>query len=258
MSAGLLQLEQPIKINSDGEEVEQPIDESMEESQDDLDIINSALEMESGGEEDDEEDMTDRERGEKIIDVLIPPCEWEDEDESKWLQRVSRAPPNRTAVIQLWEQLDLKIREQQARTRGICAIRRALYRECFDELIRQVTLDCPERGLLLSRVRDEANMTIAAFQCLFQSASEFGATKAIQSESGKWELEGELRELEERVAGLEADVRRLEAWKRQVVSRWEERREVQMTLFTEELECLERSEKQYQVLIETLLASRNS
>lgn len=33
----------------------------------------------------------------------------------------------------------------------------------------------------------------------------------------------------------------------QVVRRWEERREVQMTLFTEELECLERSEKQYQV-----------
>ncbi|XP_047494455.1 33 kDa inner dynein arm light chain, axonemal-like [Penaeus chinensis] len=258
MSAGLLQQENPIKLSTDGEEVEQTADETKEETQDDLEIINDAIHMSGGDEdEDDEEEMTDRERGEKIIDILIPPSEWE-EDGERWIQRVSRAPPSRTAVIQLWEQLDLKIREQQARTRGICAIRGALYRECFDELIRQVTLDCPERGLLLSRVRDEANMTIAAFQCLFESASEFGATKAIQSESGKWELEGELRELEERVAGLEAEVRRLEAWKRQVVRRWEERREVQMTLFTEELECLERSEKQYQVLIETLLASRNS
>lgn len=36
--------------------------------------------------EDDEEEMTDRERGEKIIDILIPPCEWEDGE--RWIQRV--------------------------------------------------------------------------------------------------------------------------------------------------------------------------
>ncbi|XP_069158091.1 axonemal dynein light intermediate polypeptide 1 isoform X1 [Procambarus clarkii] len=255
-AAGLLQLETPTK--ADGGDDPTP-DESMEESQDDLAVIHAVLEMGTGDEDMVEpEDLTERERGERIIDVLIPPCEWQDEQGVNWIQRVSRAPPSRTAVIQLWEQLDLKIQEQQARTKGICAIRRALYRECYDELIRQVTLDCPERGLLLSRVRDEASMTVSAFQCLFQSASEFGATKAIQSESGKWELEGELSQLEDGVAGLEAEVRRLEAWKRQVAQRWEERREVQMALFTEELECLERSEKQYQVLIETLLASRNS
>lgn len=38
--------------------------------------------------EDDEEEMTDRERGEKIIDILIPPSEWE-EDGERWIQRVS-------------------------------------------------------------------------------------------------------------------------------------------------------------------------
>ncbi len=37
-----------------------------------------------------------------------------------------------------------------------------------DELIRQVTLNCPERGLLLLRVRDEARMTIAAYQTLYE------------------------------------------------------------------------------------------
>ncbi|XP_042209970.1 axonemal dynein light intermediate polypeptide 1-like isoform X2 [Homarus americanus] len=197
MDVGLLQLEAPIKINSNGEQVEQIFDDSLEESEDDLEIITAALEMDSmDDDEDNEATITDKERGEKIIDVLIPPCEWQDEEGMTWIQRVSRAPPSRTAVILLWEQLDLKIKEQQARTGGICSIRRDLYRECFDELIRQVTLDCPERGLLLSRVRDEANMTIAAFQCLFQCASEFGATKAIQ-----------------------------------VVRRWEERRDVQQTLF---------------------------
>ncbi|XP_045122353.1 axonemal dynein light intermediate polypeptide 1-like isoform X2 [Portunus trituberculatus] len=255
---GLLQLEEPLRVADDGT-LESAEPQDVEETEDDLQIITAALDLD-GEEEEEEQEETERERGEKIIDVLIPPSVWEEEDETetvRWIQRVSREPPTRTGVIQLWEQLDLKIKEQQARPRGICAIRRSLYRQCFDELIRQVTLDCPERGLLLSRVRDEASMTMAAFLSLFISASHFGSSKATQAEAGKWELEGELQALEEEVAGLQAEVRRLEAWKRQVGRRWEERREVQVALFSEELECLERSEKQYQVLIETLLASRN-
>jgi hypothetical protein len=38
-----------------------------------------------------------------------------------------------------------------------------------DELIRQVTINCAERGLLLLRVRDEIRMTIAAYQTLYES-----------------------------------------------------------------------------------------
>jgi dynein light intermediate chain len=34
----------------------------------------------------------------------------------------------------------------------------------MDELIRQVTINCAERGLLLLRVRDEMRMSIAAYQ----------------------------------------------------------------------------------------------
>ena len=33
-----------------------------------------------------------------------------------------------------------------------------------DEMIRQVAIECPERGLLLQRVRDELRMTISAYQ----------------------------------------------------------------------------------------------
>lgn len=36
------------------------------------------------------DEETERERGEKIIDVLIPPCEWDEEDQ-RWIQRVSKA-----------------------------------------------------------------------------------------------------------------------------------------------------------------------
>ena len=67
------------------------------------------------------------------------------------------------------EELDHKLAERQARETGICAVREHLYQQCFDELIREITLDGPERGLLLMRVRDEVRMTIDAFKTLYDS-----------------------------------------------------------------------------------------
>ena len=46
----------------------------------------------------------------------------------------------------------------------MCQVRRELYAQCFDELIRQSTINCTERGLLLLRVRDELRMTLHAYQ----------------------------------------------------------------------------------------------
>ena len=62
------------------------------------------------------------------------------------------------------EQLDQKLQQRQARETGICQVRRELYAQCFDELIRQSTINCTERGLLLLRVRDELRMTLHAYQ----------------------------------------------------------------------------------------------
>ena len=45
-------------------------------------------------------------------------------------------------------------------------VRRELYSQCFDELIRQSTINCAERGLLMLRVRDELKMTLMAYQVM--------------------------------------------------------------------------------------------
>ena len=39
----------------------------------------------------------------------------------------------------------------------------------IDELIRQVTINGPERGLILLRVRDEIRMTLDAYKILYDS-----------------------------------------------------------------------------------------
>lgn len=58
-----------------------------------------------------------------------------------------------------------------------------------DELIRQVAINCAERGLLLLRVRDELQMTLRAYQTLYESSVAFGMRKALMAEQGKSELE---------------------------------------------------------------------
>jgi dynein light intermediate chain len=49
-------------------------------------------------------------------------------------------------VARLRELLDQKLMERQARESGICPVREELFSQCFDEIIRQVTLSEPERG----------------------------------------------------------------------------------------------------------------
>ncbi len=86
------------------------------------------------------------------------------EEGQLWVQYVSSTPATRLDVITLQERLDQQLQQRQARETGICPVREELYAQCFDELIRQVTVNCAERGLLLLRVRDEMRMSITAYQ----------------------------------------------------------------------------------------------
>ena len=93
---------------------------------------------------------------------------------------MSPIPATRLDVVILQQELDKKLQERQARETGICPIREDLYAQAFDELIRQTTINCAERGFLLVRVRDEVKMTILAYQTLYESSVAYGMRKAMQ------------------------------------------------------------------------------
>jgi dynein light intermediate chain len=123
-----------------------------------------------------------------VLNAILPPREYLDEHGRRLAQAVSSAPSSRDQVITLQMKLDERLQERQARENGICPVREELYSQCFDELIRQVTIESPERGLLLMRVRDEVRMTISAYQTLYQSSITFGMRKTLQAEQGNSEL----------------------------------------------------------------------
>uniref|UniRef100_A0A3Q2FZN7 Axonemal dynein light intermediate polypeptide 1 n=1 Tax=Cyprinodon variegatus TaxID=28743 RepID=A0A3Q2FZN7_CYPVA len=109
-----------------------------------------------------------------------------------WVQKVSSAPSTRADLLQLQEQLDMKLEQEQARHAGICPIRRELYSQCFDELIRQESVLCEERGLLLLRLRDEIRMSMAAHQKLYENTLSHGIRHVMRKE----DLQERIRVLE--------------------------------------------------------------
>ncbi|VDM36339.1 unnamed protein product [Hydatigera taeniaeformis] len=133
-------------------------------------------------------DTKNTKQTDEILNSILPPREWTDNNQL-WIQQVSSTPATRLDVVNLQEELDRRLQQRQARETGICPIRRELYSQVFDELIRQVTINCTERGLLLLRVRDEIRMTIAAYQTLYESSVAFGMRKALQAEQGRAELD---------------------------------------------------------------------
>uniref|UniRef100_A0A7S0NDI6 Uncharacterized protein n=1 Tax=Hanusia phi TaxID=3032 RepID=A0A7S0NDI6_9CRYP len=162
---------------------------------------------------------------EDILNSILPPREWTD-DGKHYVQYVSSTPATRLDVINLQEELDKRLQQRQARETGICPVREELYSQTFDELIRQVTINCAERGLLLLRVRDEIRMTIAAYQTLYESSVAFGMRKALQAEQGKSDLENRIVQLENEKKDLERQIQDLKAKCEAIEKRESERRQV--------------------------------
>ncbi|NXP50663.1 IDLC protein, partial [Heliornis fulica] len=178
----------------------------------------------------------------ELLNAILPPWEWEEENQ-RWVQEVSSAPSTRLDVVHLQEQLDLKLRQRQARETGICPVRRELYAQCFDELIRETTINCAERGLLLLRVRNEIQMTIAAYQTLYESSVAFGMRKALQAEQGKSEMEKRVK-LEEEKRELERQVSEERAKCKAVEKHENEKRQIEEKKHTEEIQFLKQTNQQ--------------
>ncbi|NWH76933.1 IDLC protein, partial [Piaya cayana] len=176
----------------------------------------------------------------------LPGRVWEEENR-RWVQEVSSAPSTRMDVIHLQEQLDRRLQERRARETGICPVRRELYRQCFDELIRVTTINCAEQGLLLLRVRDEIQMTIAAYEVLYKSSMAFGMQKALQAEKGKSDMQKRIAELEEEKRELERQVSEEKARCAATEKRGNEKQQLEEKKHMEEVQSLKRLNQQLKV-----------
>ncbi|XP_035527827.1 axonemal dynein light intermediate polypeptide 1 [Morone saxatilis] len=196
-----------------------------------------------------------KQENEEILNTMLPPREWK-EGNQLWVQQVSSAPCTRTDVIHLEELLDTKIQQRQARETGICPVRRELYSQCFDELIRQVTINCAERGLLLLRVRNEIQMTIAAYQTLYESSVAFGMRKALQAEQGKADTEKTISDQENEIQDLKKQLNEQKAKCDAIEKRENEKRQVEEKKHAEEIQFLKRTNQQLKNQLEGIITPK--
>lgn len=144
-----------------------------------------------------------------ILNSILPPLEWI-KGGQHYGEFVLSTPATRADVLALERELDKRLQVRRARETGICPIREELYAQCFDEIIREVTIICSHRGLLLVRVRDEMRMTIQAYQTLYESSLGFGMRFALKGEQNKAQRHNTIHRLTDDIDSLEQDVADLE------------------------------------------------
>ena len=182
----------------------------------------------------------------ETLNNMFPPKQWE-ESGHKYIQYISQKIATRDDCRELFKALDKKLKERRAKDKGICPVRQELYSQCFDEIIRQVTIDNTERGLLLLKVRDEIKMSIASYQILYESAILYGIRKQLQSEDAREELKKTLEEKEKKTIELTnkkiALENKLQALKRHFAERKEieaSKREKDLNFLNQQKESLDK------------------
>ncbi|XP_056900974.1 axonemal dynein light intermediate polypeptide 1 isoform X1 [Takifugu flavidus] len=194
-----------------------------------------------------------KDRHQHILNTIFPLRQWT-EGNDLWMQQVSSAASTREDVIKLGELLDTELQQRRAREKGICPIRRELYSQCFDELIRQETINCPERGLLLFLIRDEIQMNIAAHKTLYESGIAFGLRETLRAEQGKADTEKRISDLEEENEELKKQLAEKRAKYDTAEKRAIGRQQLEEKRHNDEIQALKRTIQQLKDQIKAILA----
>jgi dynein light intermediate chain len=109
-------------------------------------------------------------------------------------------------VIKLSHNLDNQLKIRGAKEKGICPIREELYFECFEELIREVTIVCMQRGDLLNRLKLEMNYTLNYYRKLYESLIASTIRKELIEKKKIIKLQNKYKSLEDEINDLENEI----------------------------------------------------
>lgn len=141
-----------------------------------------------------------------VLDSFIIPRRWVDGTTGVvWVQHASPFPSSRIEVAETQELLRRRLEEHQARRTGTSPIRSLLVAECMLELLREVTAECWERGLLLLHLHSERVAAQAAHRRLFESRVGHAFRLALKGEKDVARVEEAIRNLHKRIDDLTAE-----------------------------------------------------
>lgn len=106
------------------------------------------------------------------------------------------------SIRQIAGKIETLLVEENCKPEGLCPTKRAIYDEAFNEVIRQITLESGERGVLLADVKSQIDYALNEFESLFQSAGVFTSRRQVMAEKDLKSVEEERRVLEQEEAEL--------------------------------------------------------
>ena len=118
----------------------------------------------------------------------------------------STIPSTRHDLAQLHERFDVMLYKEEALEIGLCPKRRRIYNDLFDELIRTITLQCAERGLLLARIKNEFLQWMSTYEEVYSSGMAYGLRQYLCKTEEKRKYEHVIRELESDCRQLQAEL----------------------------------------------------
>ncbi|EAY21294.1 Inner dynein arm light chain, axonemal-related protein [Trichomonas vaginalis G3] len=174
-----------------------------------------------------------------VLNSLFPPIEFE-QDEIKYTRSISTAPISKTDVTKLRTELDTLLHKNKTKPKGIDIIRSELYSQCFEEVIRQVTIDSNARGRLLFRIRNHYKTLIQSYKDLNELALNFGANKNIQVTLGMDQLLDYNKKLREKRRELELEANNLQIQLDGLEKRIQENKQIREKEFADEIAFLKK------------------
>ena len=108
---------------------------------------------------------------------------------------------------------------------------------------------------MLLRVRDEARMTISAYETLYESSIAYGIRKALMAEQKKIDLDNKIRSVTSTNKDLQNQVDNLKRTIDLTISRAAERRDADEKAHIEEVERIHRTNEQLKTSLEALLSA---
>lgn len=174
-----------------------------------------------------------------------------------WLKVAAADHTSRLDVVQLHQHLQRRCVDEHARMRGVlCPIREKIFNDGLMELTRQITVLCPERGLLLKDLNAGMAQATETYDILFDSACQYAVRKSIERDLHYYLFE-EKKVLESEVRRLDNRVNELRAKHDGMMKRFEEQKLVNAKLHEEEINYMKKANQQLIGEIKRLVAMEN-
>jgi len=190
---------------------------------------------------------------EEVLLHIFPPFDEEVEEGKIMRTMASQVIASESDVTQLNKAMEMLLKERHARPDGICPMRRQIFSQCMDEIIRQEILECPERGVVVLRLRNELSMTMGVYQALIHAAECYASGKFVMFESSS-SLSDKLAQLSKDKMDLVAKQRELQIRNDSLDRKTIENSEIRQKKHDEEMHFLNTLNNQLKIALDRTVA----